>query len=184
MDLSKVVIETKRLRIQPISEKNILDVYKNFTIDITQYMYPQPTGHIKDAEVFIRESMKGLKEGTNLQMVMVLKDTDEFIGCLGLHNVGTPDPELGLWVKKSAHSHGYGLEGIRGIVEWARENLELDHFRYPVDRNNRSSRRIPVTIGGSFAKSYKRPNMDESKILDIVEYWIPKQNNSNQKVHH
>ena len=184
MDLTKVAIETRRLKLLPIKEKNITDVFINFTVDITQYMYPQPTGHIRDAESFVWNSISGLEAGTNLQMVMVDKETEEFIGCIGLHNVGTPDPELGLWVKKSAHSNGYGLEAIRGLVEWARENIELDHFRYPVDRNNRASRRIPTTVGGTFAKSYKRLNMDSSKELDIVEYWIPGEAPKPQKAHH
>ena len=174
MNLLDVVVETKRLKLIPIKESHVIDVYKNFTIDITQYMYPQPTGHIEDAEKFVLSSIDGLKAGTNLQMVTLDKETDEFLGCIGLHNVGTEDPELGLWIKKSAHKNGYGLEAIRGLVKWARENLDFDHFKCPVDRNNYRVRRIPLVLGGKMVKAYKRLNMDSSKELDIVEYWINK----------
>ena len=172
MNLNEVVIETKRLKMIPINESHTRDVYTNFTKSITSLMYPQPTGHIEEAEKFVLSSIEGLKEGTNLQLVILLKDTEEFLGCLGLHHVGTKDPELGVWVKKSAHSNGYGLEGIRGVVKWAKENIKFEHLKYPVDKNNKSSRRIPIALGGKFMKSYKLLNMNKTKELDIVEYWI------------
>ncbi len=172
MKLNDVIIKTKRLKLVPINESHIMDVYKYFTIDITQYMYPQSTGHIEDTEKFISDSMKGLAAGTNLQMVILKAETDEFIGCVGLHNVGSDDPELGVWIKKKAHSNGYGMEAIRGVIAWAKENLEFDHLKYPVDKHNMASRRIPLTLGGKFVKGYRMLNMNATKELVIAEYWI------------
>ncbi len=171
MDLTTVEIKTARLKLVPINEGHILDVYKYFSIDITQYMYPQPTGDIEDTNTFIKESLIGLKNGTNLQLVILDNETDEFIGCVGLHHLERKDPELGVWVKKRAHSNGYGMEAIRGVINWAKENIEFEHLIYPVDRLNKASRRIPVSCGGKFMKSYKMLNMAK-KELDIVEYWI------------
>lgn len=172
MNLNEVVIETKRLKLVPINENHIAKVYQHFTISVSRYMYPQPTGHVEDAENFVRTSMEGLKEGTNLQLVIIDKVTNKFIGCIGLHNIGSTDPELGVWVRNSRQSYGYGLEAIRGLISWARENVEYEYMRYPVDRHNRSSRRIPLSVGGKFVKSYKKLNMTGTKELDIVEYWI------------
>lgn len=172
MDLNKVLIETKRLKLVPINLSHLMPIYKHFTISISKYMYPQPTGNIEDTESFIRSSMAGLLDGTNLQMVVFDKETDKFLGCVGLHHVGTDTPELGVWIRKSAHSNGYGLEAIRGVISWARSNIKFDHLKYPVDKLNRSSRKIPMSCGGKFMKSYEMLNMDKSHMLDIVEYWI------------
>lgn len=172
MNLNEVVIETKRLKLVPIDETHISKVYKHFTKPISRYMFPQPTGQIEDTERFVLSSIEGLKNGTNLQLVVLDKETDRFLGCMGLHNIGSDDPELGLWIRRSAQENGYGLEGMRGVVQWAKENIQYDHFKYPVDKNNTSSRRIPVTLGGKFMKSYKRMNMLGTKELNIVEYWI------------
>ena len=174
MNLNEVVIESRRLKLVAINESHIRDVYTNFTQPISRFMFPQPTGQIDDTEKFVKSSMEGLVAGTNLQLVILDIENDEFLGCIGLHNIGTEDPELGVWIKKSAQSEGYGLEGIRELVKWAKANIDYDHFKYPVDKNNTSSRRIPVTLGGKFMKSYKRMNMLKTKELDIVEYWIKK----------
>lgn len=172
MNLNEVVIETPRLKLVPINESHIRKVYTHFTQTLSRYMFPQPTGQIEDTEKFVLTSMEGLKAGTNLQLVVVEKDTERFLGCAGLHNIGTEDPELGVWIRRSAQHQGYGMEAIRGIVNWGRENVKYDHFKCPVDRNNKSSRRIPISLGGQFIKSYKRMNMTGTKELDIVEYWL------------
>lgn len=172
MNLKDVVIETKRLRLTPINESHLMPVYKHFTISITKFMYPQPSGNIGDTEEFINSSVEGILNGTNLQLVIHDKDTDKFLGCVGLHHVGSVDPELGVWIRKSFHSQGLGMEAVRGLIKWANENIEFNHLKYPVDKNNRSSRRIPLSCGGKFIKSYSLLNMNKTKELDIVEYWI------------
>lgn len=172
MNLNEVVIETKRLELTPINDSHLMPIYKHFTISITKYMFPQPSGNIGDTENFIKASMEGLTDGTNLQLVIHDNETNKFLGCVGLHNIGTEDPELGVWIRKSYHSQGLGMEAIRGVIKWANENIEFDHLKYPVDKNNRSSRRIPMSCGGKFVKSYSMQNMNKTKELDIVEYWI------------
>jgi|LGOV01.1.fsa_nt_gb RimJ/RimL family protein N-acetyltransferase len=172
MNLNEVVIETKRLKLIPINDSHLMPIYKHFTISISKYMFPQPSGNIGDTENFIKTSMEGLADGTNLQLVIHDIETNKFLGCVGLHHVGTEDPELGVWIRKSYHSQGLGMEAIRGIIKWAKENIEYDHLKYPVDKNNRSSRRIPMSCGGKFVKSYSMLNMNETKKLDVVEYWI------------
>ena len=172
MNLNEVIIETKRLKLVPIRESHLMPIYKHFTISISKYMFPQPSGNIGDTESFIKTSMEGLNAGTNLQLVIEDKITGKFMGCVGLHHVGRIDPELGVWIRKSYQEQGLGMEAIRGLVKWAKENIEFDHLKYPVDRNNRSSRRIPMSCGGKFVKSYTMPNMNKTNELDIVEYWI------------
>jgi len=171
MDLSDVVIITNRLILKAIEECFVKDIFDEFTLNITTFMYPQPSGNIEDTWEFVRSSMEGLKEGTNLQLVILDKVTSEFLGCCGLHNLNEREPELGIWLKKSAHRNGYGLEAITGIIEWTRLNMDFVHLKYPVDKNNYASRRIPEFFNGKLVKEYTHTNI-MGKELDIVEYWI------------
>lgn len=173
LNLNEVIIVSERLIQVPISEKYIKDIFDNFTSEITTYMYPQPSGDIKDVEAFVRSSMEGLSNGSNLQLVILDLKTDEFLGCSGLHHANERTPELGIWLKKTAHNNAYGLEAIHAIIEWAKENVEFDYIKYPVDENNHPSRRIPEKHAGIQSKTYKHKNMI-GKELDIVEYWIYK----------
>lgn len=172
MNLNDVAIETKRLKLTAINDSHLIPIYKHFTISITKYMFPQPSGNIEDTKLFIKTALKGLSEGTNLQLVVHDKVTNKFLGCVGLHHIGSDDPELGVWIRKSFHSQGLGMEAVRGIIKWANENIKFDHLKYPVDKHNRSSRRIPLSCGGKFVKSYSLLNMNKTKELDVVEYWI------------
>lgn len=176
MNLNDVVIETKRLKLTPINDSHLMPIYKHFTISITKFMFPQPSGNIGDTEDFIQTSIKGLNNGTNLQLVIHDNETNKFLGCAGLHNIGSIDPELGVWIRKSFHSQGFGMEAVRGLIKWANTNIQFAHLKYPVDKHNRSSRRIPLSCGGKFVKSYSLLNMNNTKELDIVEYWIDSSN--------
>jgi RimJ/RimL family protein N-acetyltransferase len=173
MNLEKLVLKTRRLRLVPINLDFKGVILNNFTSEITKYMYPQPTGEISDTIKFIVTGMEGLKHGTNLQLVIVSKKKKEFVGCVGLHNLLSKQPEIGIWVKKEAHGNAYGLEAVNRIIKWAKKNLEYDYLKYPVDRNNGSSRRIPEFNKGIIMKEYKEKN-EKGDVLDIVEYWIKK----------
>ncbi len=44
-------------------------------------------------------------------MVILDRETGRFLGCAGLHELEAARPELGVWLKKSAHGNGFGREG-------------------------------------------------------------------------
>jgi RimJ/RimL family protein N-acetyltransferase len=171
MNLLDIIIETKRLVLKPISYDYADEIFKEFTYEITKYMASKPTENIEETKYFIKESLEGLAEGTNLQLVIIKKDNNEFIGRIGLYNIKTKDPELGIWTKKSSHNNGYGLEAMDGLIEWAHKNIKFSHLRYPVDKRNKASRRLPEKNNGIIMKEYKKIGLSGNE-LDEYEYWI------------
>ena len=75
-------------------------------------------------------------------------------------------PELGLWLKESAHRQGFGRD-VAALVEWGHAFLGKGSFIYPVAVQNISSRRIAENLGGEIIGT--RTN---SK-YDSVIYRIP-----------
>ncbi len=171
--LMNVEIATKRLLLKPISLKYKKDIFKEFTDEVTVFMEPRSAKDISETEEFIRTSVKGLKEGSNLQLVVLENKSGEFLGCTGLHHIDRKDPELGIWIKRSAHGNKYGKEAITAIVKWAEKNLDYDYILYPVDKENIASKKIPESLGGQIAKEYDKKNMN-GEILHAVEYRIYK----------
>jgi [ribosomal protein S5]-alanine N-acetyltransferase len=82
-------------------------------------------------------------------------------------------PELGIWLKKSAQGAGYGYETIQTLVIWAQENLTFTYLRYPVDKRNTASRKIPLKLQATAGREYKKLNLSGFE-LDEIEYWIYK----------
>jgi len=175
MDLLNQRIESNRLIQFPISHKYDDVLFHEFTENITKYMFPKSAETIADTMTFIEDSLIGLRNGEILQLVIIDKETKEFIGCSRLNNVRSINPELGIWVKDSSHGHGFGLEAINALILWANNNLNYQYLIYPVDKRNIASRRIPEKNNGIIAKEEKEINQSGFE-LDEVIYHIYKNN--------
>ncbi|MGH2414924.1 MAG: GNAT family N-acetyltransferase, partial [Microcystaceae cyanobacterium] len=148
MEPIKVKIFTNQLLLISVLQKYKEDIFREFTKEITTYMYPRPPQDMTETEEFINDSLCEMQTGTHLIMVILKKDSQEFLGCTGIHEIHSKNPVLGIWIKKSAHGQGYGLEAITALKNWADENLDYEYLIYDVDKENIPSRRIPEKLGG------------------------------------
>lgn len=180
MNLLNVEILTNRLWLRPISIKYKEDIFLEFTEEVTIYMCPRPAKDISETEAFINESIKELKNGVSLGLIILKRQSQEFLGCAGLHDIGRKDPELGIWLKKVAHGNKYGLEAIAAIKYWADEKLKCEYLRYPVDRANIASRKIAEALGGKSVREFNQTNMS-GNTLHIVEYRIYSTRNNKEQ---
>lgn len=153
-DLSTLVLDSERLRLCPIGDAYIDLIYREFTPEIATYMYPRPASQRADTEAFVAAAQQENREGSNLNMVITLRETGEFLGCVGLHKLTDPRPEFGIWVKQSAQMHGYGREAIHTLKRWADDHLTYEYLIYPVDSRNIASRKIPESLGAAIISQY------------------------------
>ena len=173
MKLSNMIIETERLKLVPITMGHKEEIFREFQEPVTKYMYPKAPEKIEETEEFIKEAIVKLGNGEDLQMVVLLKDTDEFLGCAGLHHIDKPDPEFGIWLKKSAHRNKYGQEAMRALKNWADENLDYKYIKYPVVDENVSSRKVAEFLGGEVAREYDEKMMS-GRTYRVLEYRMKK----------
>ena len=109
IELLGVEIVTERLILRPISLTDLEPIAREFTDKITEYMYPPAARSAMDVAPFIADSLEGLGNNTNLQLVAVSKDPiGQFVGCLGLHKPTTRTPELGIWIGAKLSPTGPG----------------------------------------------------------------------------
>ncbi len=167
----EVKIETDNLLLLPISLEYKEDIFKEFSPEITVFMFPKPAEKIEETEEFINESVKQKLAGTDLVVVVLDKNTKAYLGNAGLHNINTRTPEFGIWIKKSAHGNGFGKESIFALKKWADKNLKYEYILYPVDKENIASRRIPETLGGKVFREYEEKNLSGNN-LQLLEYRI------------
>ncbi len=171
-DLFSIELKGDRINLVAISTDREDDIFQEFTPEITTYMFPDPAKDIGETRKFITASREAIAAGSNLQFVILAKATSEFLGCVGLHgeeNVRTP--EIGIWLKQSAHGGGYGREAVHLLVNWTRKNIDLDYFIYPVDRRNIPSLKIPEFLGGKVIEEFEKTT-PTGKFLDMLVYRI------------
>ena len=95
-DLLELTLEGERVCLVTISGEFEEAIFSEFTSDITRYMFPKPADDIGETRAFIADSLQGMKEGNNVQLVIVCRDDGEFLGCCGLHGgADVEKPELG-----------------------------------------------------------------------------------------
>jgi RimJ/RimL family protein N-acetyltransferase len=166
-----VKVESERLLQIPISMEYADEIFREFTDEVTRYMYPPTPAVLSDTVSFIEGATVTLNDRTNLQMVVLEKFSGEFLGCSGVHDLDQAVPELGIWIKTGAHGRKYGMEAVTALIQWAWANLDCEFLSYPVDRRNISSRRIPEAHGGIVVKEWKQMKRNGFE-MELVEYRI------------
>jgi RimJ/RimL family protein N-acetyltransferase len=164
-----ISLDSERLHLFPISKKYAQSMCKEFTPEITEYMWPSSPKTLDEIEQHISTQREKMKNGVEVALAMVEKSNDDFIGYVNLHNADSQTPELGLWVKKSSQGHGFGFEAINQLKQWAEQNLEYDYLKYPVVRHNISSCKLAEKLGGIIEDEYFKKS-ESGRLLDEVEF--------------
>jgi RimJ/RimL family protein N-acetyltransferase len=166
MNLYEAGISTERLNLNPFTAEDADETYNCITPTLTRYMAwdPQPRNEFDQTWTNWLKNFKFVSE-----IIFVIRDKNSqiFIGLVGLHRIQTNNPELGIWIREDYHYLGYGREAVSAVVNWAIDFVKPDCFIYPVAENNYPSRKIAESLGG------KLVSKATSRKFDFVKYEIP-----------
>lgn len=169
LDLNNVILETPLLRLVPLTQKYSDECFREFTPEVTTFMWPSPAKTVTDSEQYIMEATA--KRVAGHEIVWAIVQGEEFMGCAGVHEVDTHTPEFGLWLKVAAQSQGYGKEVIQTLKKWTDENIDYTYIKYPVAAENARSRVLVESIGGEVVGEFDRATQD-GRLLHEIEYHI------------
>jgi len=175
MSLAQLLIESEHLKMVINAPKYEFaqDIYKEFSREITKYMNWEPFESLEDVLISIKKRYKKIIDGKDIALRIINKKTGEFIGIGTITEINTSTPELGIWIKKSAHGHHYGKESVSALKDWAEKNLSYKYLKYPVDKNNVASLKLIKSLGGIKSRSYEE-KISSGKILNTIEYRLHK----------
>lgn len=156
-------LETPRLSLIRFTMADAEEVFGCITPAVTRYMSWEPPSR----EAYLARCAALVDSPTEIQFVIRLRDTSECLGVTALERPADPLPELGIWMKASAHGRGYGGEAIEGLVRWASAAVDRDGFLYPVAVHNTASRRIAERLRGEIIATRSGAKYDS------VVYRIP-----------
>jgi RimJ/RimL family protein N-acetyltransferase len=106
-------------------------------------------------------------EPNNFSLVIRRLDNGECLGMASFEDAESVSPEVGLWIKESAHGQGFGGEVVAALVGWGHATLGKESFIYPVAVQNIASRRIAERLHGEIIGKRTNPKYDS------VVYRIP-----------
>lgn len=165
-------LESKRLELKAPDEKYASEILSVFNENVTRYMNPRHHESIEDSLAFIEFAKQGIASGTNYNYMIIEKESGAFLGCCGLGDIKEKEPELGIWLKETAHHHGYGKEAIHCLYEYAKTKGAYESFKYPVDHRNIASRKIPESLGGTSDGIIEKCLNGDENMLELITYHI------------
>jgi RimJ/RimL family protein N-acetyltransferase len=160
-----IVIRSPRLQLLQFQMTDAQEVFGCITPAIAKFMPWEPPSW---SEYVARcERRVQTPEPNKFSFVIRRLDNRKCLGMASLEDADSVSPELGLWLKQSAHGQGFGREVVNALVEWGHTTLGKESFHYPVAVHNTASRRIVENLRGEIIGNLKKPKYDS------VVYRIP-----------
>ena len=160
-----IVIRSPRLQLSPFQMRDAQEVFACITPAIAKFMPWEPPSW---SEYVARcEKRVQAHEPNKFSFVARRFDNEECLGMASLEDADWVWPELGLWLKETAHRQGFGREVVAALVDWGHASLGKGSFVYPVAVQNIASRRIAENLGGEIIGTRTNPKYDS------VIYRIP-----------
>lgn len=170
-----MILETERLYLRRINQKDFTSLCKIMQDEETMYAYE---GAFSDAEVqewLDRQISRYEKWGFGL-WAMVLKETDEMIGQCGL----TMQPwkeeevlEVGYLLQRIFWHKGYATEAATACKKYAFETLNADEVCSIIRDTNTASRKVAarngMTVRDSWTKHYRGVDMPHYRYVAVRE---------------
>lgn len=191
MNFNEMNISTERLVLRGIRISDAESIFKyrsNPQIYKFQGWRPQTIEEVKE---FICEKVAKIPNipDTWYQLGILLKETDELIGDIGIHFIDSDNlqVEIGFTLSLDYQRKGYATEAINGVINYLFNNLKKHRITASVDPRNTKSiallERIQMRKEAHFKKSFWFDNewADDVVYAILREEWINEKLKSNNK---
>jgi len=160
-----IVIQSRRLQLSQFQMTDAQRVFRCITPAIAKFMPWEPPSWSE----YLARCQKRVQAPEPNQFSFVIRrlDNRECLGMASFEDADSVSPEVGLWLKESAHGQGFGTEVVAALIEWGNTTLGKQSFIYPVAVQNTPSRRIAEKLHGEVIANRKNPKYDS------VVYRIP-----------
>ena len=158
-------IETPRLTLHRFTLADADEVFAAITPEVTRWMSWDPPS--REAFQVRAAALAVADPAADMNLVIRRRDTGECLGVCAGERLTDETPELGIWLRVTAHSQGYGAEAVAALLRWASAATGKPGFLWPVAVENTASRRIAERLGGQLIA--ERPGAK----YDAVVYRIP-----------
>lgn len=163
---------TKKLLIrmpQPGDGKSLCEAVNASIEELKPWMKWAQNEHSEyESELVIRETHIMFLRREKLRFLIFLKDTGQFIGSSSLHNIDWDlrKYEIGYWIDTRYSGKGYMTEAVKGICDFAFNQLDARRLEILCDTKNSKSKLIPERLGFELEGIMKNSDLsvDESEL--------------------
>jgi [ribosomal protein S5]-alanine N-acetyltransferase len=170
-------IETDRLILTELQSNDISRIV-NYAANrnISEYTLNLPYPYSeKDAVYWINLSNQGLKNGTHYIYAIRLKNSNEFIGGIGLTvEQRFSRAEIGYWVAEPFWNNGYTTEATKSIIEFGFDKLALNKLTSSHLEKNPASGKVMIKCGMTKEGELKEHVCKNGAFHTLIVYGLTK----------
>lgn len=126
--------------------------------------WAQEVPSLEHSETFARNAAIRFASREDLTMLLLRRDTGEFVGASGLHRMDWKlrSFEVGYWCRTSCTGNGYIAEAVRRLALLAFETFSARRFEARMDSLNERSWRVVERLGFTFEGTLRQDSLAPS----------------------
>ena len=173
---NKIEIHSTRLLIREIQSSDVPAIF-NYRSDalVNQYQGWIPE-KLEEVKGFVEHKIA--KEFNQLdtwfQLTIVIKESNELIGDVGLHFLENEVVELGVTIAKKNHGKGYATEALKAVIEYLFNKVDKQKIKASVDPRNLASIAMIEKLGFKKEAHFKKSFFLRGEWVDDVIYGLIK----------
>jgi [ribosomal protein S5]-alanine N-acetyltransferase len=173
--VNRPVIETPRLTLRLLQKEDapaLQRLVSSYEIALNTLSIPHPYPE-SAAEEWIAMSEKGFDEGRMVNLAIIIRESGEFAGSIGLVIKPEHDKaEIGYWIGVPFWNRGYATEAAKAIIDYGFAELKLNRIDAGHFDRNPSSGRVMQKLGMQYEGRLRQSIKKWDEYLDVEYYAI------------
>lgn len=144
------ILETKRLKLVQVEKDHTQSFYDIMSRDeVTKYYGMESLKSIEDASKIVESFQNTYESKRGIRWGIVLRETGEFVGTLGLNNLSTwsKKAEIGFELHPSYWNKGITTEAVKEVLRYSFEDLEIFRIGAITYPQNEPSKQLLKRLG-------------------------------------
>jgi RimJ/RimL family protein N-acetyltransferase len=171
-------IKTDRLLLRPLNPNDAI-LLKQTIEESLEHLLPYMSWAKREPEtieqkiVRIRANRSDFDADKKYEYGIFLPDESKLIGMIALmRRVGDGALEIGYWLHKDFTKKGYMIEATKALIKVAFEVNEILRIEIHMEVDNKSSQKVPQTIGLTHEATLRRNELDENNQHKKLMIWV------------
>lgn len=145
-----MILQTQRLRLRTISEKDKAAIFSYRSDKIANQFQGWIPKNLLEVEEFIQKTAKEENlPHTWFQLVIIVEELDKVIGDIGIHFMDDENKqvEIGCTLDKNFQKKGYASEALKRLIEYLFNDLGKHRITTSIDPHNLPSIKLMQRLG-------------------------------------
>ena len=151
-----VELETDRLHLVRLSKFHLSSYFSIMSKqEVMEYYGMDPLSNLEEAAILMESIEKGLELNHSIRWGIILKESRELIGTVGLNNLSLKSKraEVGYELHPDYWRHGYATEAVSSVMDFSFRDLDLYRvgaITYPANNpSNQLLLKLGFTLEGT-----------------------------------